>query len=353
MVESFPRRSLASKGYDECAEKGKVAFVSSYAMHQLHIFIFVLAVCHVIYCIVTYAFGKTKMRRRKRWEEETKTIEYQYSHDSNIENPFSSSSSDAGGAHARRRRPLLSPFMLPLSLSSVFGSFIVVLDLSLPVRVSSSSVTAMVSSRCGKLAGTALSTRDSWEALHSLQFTTFHPGDSRSRCSLPLRFRSTIRIALGQVTYLLFTAVFPRICSGTTRSTTISRLLTSSGLHGDNILFNSRRCYHQRLISNRLFISKASWRQRSKLLAYSLQVLFNKICFFQGDSSDRLSTLHLHPPAIPSFAFRSRSRASFAPPEKLPSCSSASRNLNTSRSEVRTGVLPLIKSKPFTHPALH
>ncbi|KAL0856887.1 hypothetical protein Bca101_062041 [Brassica carinata] len=82
LVESFiPRRSLATKGYDKCAEKGQVAFLSSYGMHQLHIFIFVLAVCHVIYCIVTYALGKTKMRRWKRWEEETKTIEYQYSHD--------------------------------------------------------------------------------------------------------------------------------------------------------------------------------------------------------------------------------------------------------------------------------
>ncbi|WZZ86488.1 hypothetical protein YC2023_115067 [Brassica napus] len=82
LVQSYiPRRSLATKGYDKCAEKGKVAFVSSYGMHQLHIFIFVLAVCHVIYCIVTYALGKTKMRRWKRWEEETKTIEYQYSHE--------------------------------------------------------------------------------------------------------------------------------------------------------------------------------------------------------------------------------------------------------------------------------
>uniref|UniRef100_M4ERK0 MLO-like protein n=1 Tax=Brassica campestris TaxID=3711 RepID=M4ERK0_BRACM len=61
LVESFiPRRSLATKGYDKCAEKGQVAFVSSYGMHQLHIFIFVLAVCHVIYCILTYALGKTK-----------------------------------------------------------------------------------------------------------------------------------------------------------------------------------------------------------------------------------------------------------------------------------------------------
>ncbi|ESQ29281.1 hypothetical protein EUTSA_v10023372mg [Eutrema salsugineum] len=82
LVDSFiPRRSLATKGYDKCAKKGQVAFVSAYGMHQLHIFIFVLAVCHVIYCIVTYALGNTKMKRWKRWEEETKTIEYQYSHD--------------------------------------------------------------------------------------------------------------------------------------------------------------------------------------------------------------------------------------------------------------------------------
>ncbi|CAH2038275.1 unnamed protein product [Thlaspi arvense] len=80
LAESYiPRRSLATKGYDKCANKGKVAFVSAYGIHQLHIFIFVLAVVHVIYCIVTYALGKTKMRRWKQWENETKTIEYQYS----------------------------------------------------------------------------------------------------------------------------------------------------------------------------------------------------------------------------------------------------------------------------------
>jgi mlo protein len=82
LAESYiHRRSLATKGYDKCAEKGKVAFVSAYGIHQLHIFIFVLAVVHVVYCIVTYAFGKIKMRTWKSWEEETKTIEYQYSND--------------------------------------------------------------------------------------------------------------------------------------------------------------------------------------------------------------------------------------------------------------------------------
>ncbi|TYG51483.1 hypothetical protein ES288_D10G261300v1 [Gossypium darwinii] len=76
----IPRRSLASKS-DKCAEQGKVAFVSAYGIHQLHIFIFVLAVCHILYCIVIYALGRTKMRKWKAWENETKTIEYQFYND--------------------------------------------------------------------------------------------------------------------------------------------------------------------------------------------------------------------------------------------------------------------------------
>ncbi|KAG8480494.1 hypothetical protein CXB51_024643 [Gossypium anomalum] len=76
----IPRRSLASKS-DKCAEQGKVAFVSAYGIHQLHIFIFVLAVCHILYCIIIYALGRTKMRKWKAWENETKTIEYQFYND--------------------------------------------------------------------------------------------------------------------------------------------------------------------------------------------------------------------------------------------------------------------------------
>ncbi|BAT91945.1 hypothetical protein VIGAN_07059000 [Vigna angularis var. angularis] len=71
----------AEAGYDKCAAQGKVPFVSSGAIHQLHIFIFVLAVFHILYCILTLALGRAKMRRWKRWEVETKTAEYQFSHD--------------------------------------------------------------------------------------------------------------------------------------------------------------------------------------------------------------------------------------------------------------------------------
>ncbi|KAI4334426.1 hypothetical protein L6164_019122 [Bauhinia variegata] len=76
-----PRRILAAGGSDKCAEQGKVAFVSSEGIHQLHIFIFVLAVFHVLYCIFTLALGRLKMKKWKRWENETKTAEYQFTHD--------------------------------------------------------------------------------------------------------------------------------------------------------------------------------------------------------------------------------------------------------------------------------
>lgn len=84
-LSDFPgggvRRVLAGATYDKCAAKGKVPFVSADGIHQLHIFIFVLAVFHILYCILTMALGRAKMRRWKAWEKETRTAEYQFSHD--------------------------------------------------------------------------------------------------------------------------------------------------------------------------------------------------------------------------------------------------------------------------------
>nr|GEU67391.1 MLO-like protein 12 [Tanacetum cinerariifolium] len=67
--------------YDPCLKKGKVQMVSNYGIHQLHIFIFVLAVVHVVYCILTMVLGRLKMRKWRVWEDETKTVEYQYHND--------------------------------------------------------------------------------------------------------------------------------------------------------------------------------------------------------------------------------------------------------------------------------
>ncbi|CAI9778412.1 unnamed protein product [Fraxinus pennsylvanica] len=81
LVYGGARRVLAAASTDKCARKGKVPFVSADGIHQLHIFIFVLAVFHVLYCILTLALGRAKMRRWKAWEKETRTVEYQFSHD--------------------------------------------------------------------------------------------------------------------------------------------------------------------------------------------------------------------------------------------------------------------------------
>ncbi|AQK53074.1 MLO-like protein 1 [Zea mays] len=66
------RRLLAGGGgvsSDYCLSKGKVPILSVDAIHQLHIFIFVLAVTHVVLSAVTVILGITQTRNWKYWEE--------------------------------------------------------------------------------------------------------------------------------------------------------------------------------------------------------------------------------------------------------------------------------------------
>ena len=42
--------------------KDQVAFMSEYSIHQLHIFVFVLAIFHILQCIMTLTLGRTKVR---------------------------------------------------------------------------------------------------------------------------------------------------------------------------------------------------------------------------------------------------------------------------------------------------
>ncbi|KAH1230422.1 hypothetical protein AAZX31_10G201000 [Glycine max] len=69
--------------YDKCADKGKdqVAFMSEYSIHQLHIFVFVLAIFHILQCIMTLTLGRTKMSIWRKWEDETKSLGHQFHHD--------------------------------------------------------------------------------------------------------------------------------------------------------------------------------------------------------------------------------------------------------------------------------
>ncbi|KAK9068655.1 hypothetical protein SSX86_012770 [Deinandra increscens subsp. villosa] len=81
MADSARRSLVSTSGEEKCAKEGKVSFMSYDGVHQLHILIFALALFHVIYSFITLVLGQAKMRRWKHWENETQTLEYQYSHD--------------------------------------------------------------------------------------------------------------------------------------------------------------------------------------------------------------------------------------------------------------------------------
>ncbi|XP_050224693.1 MLO-like protein 1 [Mercurialis annua] len=65
------RRLLAESeeehlGY--CGKKGKVPLLSLEGLHHLHIFIFVLAIVHVTFCLLTVLFGGARIRQWQHWE---------------------------------------------------------------------------------------------------------------------------------------------------------------------------------------------------------------------------------------------------------------------------------------------
>ncbi|KAI3517945.1 hypothetical protein L1887_06193 [Cichorium endivia] len=76
------RRVLAGSSYDGATcGKGMVQMISYSAVHQLHIFIFVLAVFHILYSVVIIVFGLAKMKKWKAWEAETTSLEYEFTND--------------------------------------------------------------------------------------------------------------------------------------------------------------------------------------------------------------------------------------------------------------------------------
>lgn len=68
---------------DSCTSQGKVALISQDGIHQLHIFIFALAIMQIVYCLLTMALGRAKMRRWRAWENETQTNDYLVANDPN------------------------------------------------------------------------------------------------------------------------------------------------------------------------------------------------------------------------------------------------------------------------------
>ncbi|CBI40746.3 unnamed protein product, partial [Vitis vinifera] len=76
------RRVLAAQaGGDYCSKSDKIPLISQTGVHQLHIFIFMLAVFHVLYSVVTMALAQAKMKKWKSWESETSSLEYEFTND--------------------------------------------------------------------------------------------------------------------------------------------------------------------------------------------------------------------------------------------------------------------------------
>ncbi|XP_006648751.1 MLO-like protein 1 [Oryza brachyantha] len=68
------RRLLAGAAKsDYCEKKGLVPILSVQAIHQLHIFIFVLAVSHVVLSAVTVLLGIAQTRKWQHWESKIQT----------------------------------------------------------------------------------------------------------------------------------------------------------------------------------------------------------------------------------------------------------------------------------------
>ncbi|OWM81163.1 hypothetical protein CDL15_Pgr007194 [Punica granatum] len=71
---------VAHDGKPGCKQPGHVPLISLNGLHQLHIFIFFLAVFHVIYSVITMTLGRLKIREWKEWERESDT-DHEYLND--------------------------------------------------------------------------------------------------------------------------------------------------------------------------------------------------------------------------------------------------------------------------------
>ncbi|KAL8516483.1 hypothetical protein ACS0TY_014946 [Phlomoides rotata] len=75
------RRLLAeAAGGGYCAAKDKVPLLSLEGLHHLHIFIFVLAIVHVSFSVLTVVFGGARIRQWKQWEDDIAKDNYDTRH---------------------------------------------------------------------------------------------------------------------------------------------------------------------------------------------------------------------------------------------------------------------------------
>ncbi|KZV37846.1 MLO-like protein 1-like [Dorcoceras hygrometricum] len=78
-LQVFGSRHLLAAASDAsgyCEAKGKAPLLSLKALHDLHIFIFVLAVSHIIFSAATIVLGGLKIRQWRHWEDLIQKKEY-------------------------------------------------------------------------------------------------------------------------------------------------------------------------------------------------------------------------------------------------------------------------------------
>lgn len=63
----------------KCKHQGKISLLSRRGVQQLQVLLFIFAAAHVISCFLTFTLGMLKMRSWETWEEQTKTLDYQFS----------------------------------------------------------------------------------------------------------------------------------------------------------------------------------------------------------------------------------------------------------------------------------
>ncbi|CAN1781666.1 MLO protein homolog 1 [Linum perenne] len=66
----------AEGGADYCSSKGKVPLISVTGVHQLHIFVFVLAVFHILYCVITMTLGRAKVAFFRQFSGSITKVDY-------------------------------------------------------------------------------------------------------------------------------------------------------------------------------------------------------------------------------------------------------------------------------------
>ncbi|KAM7474422.1 hypothetical protein LguiB_021665 [Lonicera macranthoides] len=73
VLKNSRRFTSEISGLEHCPHEGKLPVLSLDAVHQLHIFIFVLALVHVVFAATTVVLGGAKMRQWKQWDDSIMT----------------------------------------------------------------------------------------------------------------------------------------------------------------------------------------------------------------------------------------------------------------------------------------